>query len=67
MSTSEKNTRKNETSLGETSEYDHVSDEEIASDDAQVTTAEEDEVDIPDLDDDWLFNNSVVKIIQASL
>ena len=67
LSTSEKNTRKNKTSLGETSEYDHVSDEEIDSNNAQVTAAEEDEVNIPDLDDDWLFNNSVVKIIQASL
>ena len=52
-------TRKSETSLRETSEYDHISDEEIDSDDAQATSAEEDEEDIPDLDDDWLlFNKS---------
>ena len=58
LSTSEKNTRKGEMSLGETNEYDHISDEETDSDDAQVTSAEADEEDIPDLDDDWLFNNS---------
>ena len=52
-----KNTRKSETSLRETSEYDHISDEEIDSDDAQVTSGEEDEEDIPDLDDDWLLFN----------
>ena len=58
LPTSEKNTRKNKTSLGETDKYDHISDEEIDSDDAKATSAEEDEEDIPDLDDDWLFNNS---------
>ena len=60
LSTSKKITRKSENSLGETNECDHISDEEIGSDgETLISSADlEDEEDIPDLDDDWLFNNS---------
>ena len=63
-----KNTRKSETSLRETNEYDQISDEEIDSDDTQVTSAEEDEEDTPDLDDMiGCYSTKGVKIVQPWL